>query len=86
MLFIMLSLFVSTFVVFWLYLAMTTRHMAKLAQKIPGPKPSPMWKKILKRNTDPLSKNIRILTEILVFCSFSFQCQRVNQTKGAGKN
>jgi hypothetical protein len=29
--------------------------MEKLAEKIPGPKPTPLWKKILKRKPDSIS-------------------------------
>ena len=46
---------VATLVLLWVYLRVKTRRMAKLAEKIPGPKPSPLWKKIFKRNTDPIS-------------------------------
>jgi hypothetical protein len=51
MLAITLNLFVATFILFWAYLTIRTRHMAKLAKSIPGPKPSPVWKKILTRRT-----------------------------------
>jgi amino acid permease len=47
MLAITLNLFVAIFILFWAYLTITTRHMAKLAKNIPGPKQSPLWKKIL---------------------------------------
>jgi hypothetical protein len=47
----MLKICVVIFVLFWIYFAIKTRHMAKLAKKIPGPKPSPLWKKLLKLRT-----------------------------------
>jgi hypothetical protein len=45
-----LTLFVAIFIVFWAYLTVKTRHMAKLAKNIPGPKPTPLWKKLFKRH------------------------------------
>ncbi|GFG36201.1 hypothetical protein Cfor_03141 [Coptotermes formosanus] len=50
-----LFLFITTLVLCWVYLRAKTRHMAKLAAKIPGPKPSPLWKKIFNRSTDHMS-------------------------------
>jgi hypothetical protein len=61
MLAITLSLFVVTITLLWAYLKITTRHMAKLAEKIPGPKPSPLWKKIFKRRTESKGKTNLIL-------------------------
>jgi hypothetical protein len=51
MLAITLNLCAAIFILFWAYLTTKTRHMAKLAKKIPGPKPTPLWKKILKLRT-----------------------------------
>jgi hypothetical protein len=51
MLIITLNLFVAVFILFWAYFAIKTSHMVKLAKKIPGPKPSPLWKKLLKLRT-----------------------------------
>jgi hypothetical protein len=60
MLAITLNLFVATFILFWAYLTIRTRHMAKLAKKIPGPKQSPLWKKILttRNNSTSTGKEI----------------------------
>jgi hypothetical protein len=41
-------LFIATFILFWAYLTVKTRHMVKLAKNIPGPTPTPLWKKLLK--------------------------------------
>jgi hypothetical protein len=51
MLVIALNLLVAIFILFWAYFTIKTRHMARLAKKIPGPKPSPLWKKLLKLRT-----------------------------------
>ncbi|PNF34013.1 Cytochrome P450 4C1 [Cryptotermes secundus] len=47
MLIITLNLFVAIFILIWAYFTIKTRHMARLAKKIPGPKQSPLWKKLL---------------------------------------
>lgn len=46
-----LKVCVAIFILFWAYFTIKTRHMAKLAKKIPGPKPSPVLKKLLKLRT-----------------------------------
>ncbi|XP_033607274.1 cytochrome P450 4C1-like [Cryptotermes secundus] len=48
---IALNLFVAIFILIWAYFTIKTRHMARLAKKIPGPKQSPFWKKLLKLRT-----------------------------------
>jgi hypothetical protein len=50
-----LCLSVTIVVLLWVYLRVKTSHMAKLAEKIPGPKPTPLWKKIFSRKTDSRS-------------------------------
>jgi hypothetical protein len=47
----MLKICIAIFVLFWGYFTIKTRRMAKLAKEIPGPKPSPLWKKLLKLRT-----------------------------------
>jgi hypothetical protein len=47
MLAITLNLFVAIFILYWAYFTIKTRHLAKLAKNIPGPKQSSFWKKIL---------------------------------------
>jgi hypothetical protein len=64
MLAITLSLLVTIIALLWAYLNATTRHMTKLAEKIPGPKPSPLWKKTFNRRTGPKGK-INFIPNIL---------------------
>jgi hypothetical protein len=51
MLFTTLKICVAMFFLFWVYFAIKIRHMVKLAKKIPGQKPSPLWKKLFKLHT-----------------------------------
>jgi hypothetical protein len=64
MLAITLSLLVTIIALLWAYLNVTTRHMTKLAEKIPGPKPSPLWKKIFNQRTGSKGK-INFIPNIL---------------------
>jgi hypothetical protein len=66
MLAITLSLLVTIVALLWAYLNVTTRHMRKLAEKIPGPKQSPLWKKIFNRRTGSKGKtNLIANTDLL---------------------
>jgi hypothetical protein len=47
MLVIALNLLLAIVILIWAYFTIKTRHMARLAKKIPGPKQSPLWKKLL---------------------------------------
>jgi hypothetical protein len=60
MLTITLNLFVTIFILFWAYFTIKTLHMAKLAKNIPGPKQSPLWKKLLtsRKNSKSTGKEI----------------------------
>jgi len=49
-----LSLCITSLVLLCVYLRVKTRRMEKLAEKIPGPKPTPLWKKVFKRNPDSI--------------------------------
>ncbi|XP_033607277.1 cytochrome P450 4C1 isoform X2 [Cryptotermes secundus] len=65
MLAITLNLFVAIFILIWAYFTIKTRHMARLAKKIPGPKQSPLWKKLLtsrqnSKSTDMLQNMVEI--------------------------
>jgi hypothetical protein len=50
-----LCLCFASLVLLGVYLRVKTRRMEKLAEKIPGPKPTPLWKKIFKKKPDSTS-------------------------------